>query len=310
MDPQVRGLLDMMAAASVNIPRMWELPAATARANADAGFAAFNAGAPEVARIEDRRIPGPAGEIPVKIIVPKGDGPFPLLVYIHGGGYVIGSPETHLKLCCELATGAGVAVVSVHYRLAPEFRPPAQQDDCVAAIRWAVEQAADFGADGSRFAVGGDSAGANLTAASCLRLRDEGGPAARLQLLIYGGFDFDMTKPSYAANGNGYILDRKSIEWFLEQYIPDGLPAGVRYVAPMDYGLHDLPPAFLQVGTLDPLLDDSLGYYAKLKVAGVPATLRIYEDMPHVFMQLSGFLGTAKRGVADACEALRTALAG
>ncbi|OAI42510.1 hypothetical protein AYO38_11440 [bacterium SCGC AG-212-C10] len=308
MDPQVEGLLQMMAAAGGNAPRMYEMDAATARAGADAGFAMFNTGAPALASDTVRTIPGPAGEIRVRVQTPNGDGPFPLLVYIHGGGYVIGTPETHQKLTAELASGAGVVVVSVDYRLAPENKPPAMQDDCVAAIRWAVANAADLNADGTRFAVAGDSAGANLTAASCLRLRDEGGPQPRLQLLIYGAFDFDMEKPSYKANGEGYILDIKSIQWFMDNYI-GGLEGDLPYLAPLKHDLAGVAPAFLQVGTLDPLLDDSLLYHAKLKAAGVNSRLQVYEDMPHVFIQLSAFLTTAKRAVDDSCAALKAALA-
>ena len=144
MDPQVEGLLQMMAAQAeaAGAPPMWELDAATARAGAETSFAAFNQPMPESVGIADRTIPGPAGEIPVKVFTPKGSGPFPLLVFLHGGGWVIGSPGTHARMCAELAEGAGVVVVSVHYRLAPEHPAPAALDDCVAAVRWAVAHAA------------------------------------------------------------------------------------------------------------------------------------------------------------------------
>lgn len=308
MDPQVQALLQMMEAAAAGRPRMYELEPAVARATTNAGFALFNQGMPALASDVERTIPGPGGDLRVRIQTPPGEGPFPLLVYIHGGGYVIGTPETHQRLTAELATGAGCVVVSVDYRLAPEFRPPAPQDDCIAAVYWAVEHAAELNADGSRFAVSGDSAGGNLTAATCLRLRDERGPQPRLQHLIYGAFDFNMDKPSYQANGEGYILDLKSIEWFMEQYTGGTIP-DYPYIEPLKCDLAGVAPAFLQVGTLDPLLDDSLAYYARLRAAGVPADLRIYEDMPHVFMQLSGMLDTAKRAVGDACAALKKALA-
>lgn len=311
MDPQVEALLQMMAAQAeaTGAPQMWELPADVARANAEVSFAAFNQPMPESVAIADRAIPGPAGEIPVKVFTPRGNGPFPLLVFLHGGGWVIGSPATHARLCAELAEGAGVVVVSVHYRLAPEHPAPAPLNDCVAAIRWAVANASEVNADGSRFAVGGDSAGGNLTAASMLRLRDEGGPAARLQLLLYGAYTMDNDLPSVIENGDGKILTRKSMEWFYGHYLSGGASVEDPYIAPIKGDLRGLPPARLIAGTLDPLLDDSKLFAKALEDAGVPVKLSIYQDQPHIFMQLSAFLDGGKRGVAEACEALREALA-
>ena len=311
MDPQVEGLLQMMAAqtAAANVPPMTALPADVARAGAEVSFQAFNAPMPESVAIADRTIPGPAGEIPVKVFTPKGTGPFPLLVFLHGGGWVIGSPATHAKLSAELAEGAGVVVVSVHYRLAPEHPAPAALEDCVAAIKWAVAHAAELNADGSRFAIGGDSAGGNLTAAACLQLRDEGGPQPRLQLLIYGSFTGRTDTASCIANGEGKILTRESMVWFFNHYLSGGVKATDPGIAPINGKLEGLPPAHLIVGTLDPLLDDSKMFASALEKAGVPATLSVYQDMPHVFMQLSAMLDGGKKGVAEACDALKKALA-
>lgn len=311
MDPQVEALLQMMAAQAqaTQAPQMWELPAAEARANADAGFALFNQPMPASVNVADRTIPGPGGEIPVKVFTPEGSGPFPLLVYIHGGGWVIGSPDTHARLCAELAEGAGVVVVSVHYRLAPEHVPPASLDDCVAAIRWSVQNANELNADGSRLAIGGDSAGGNLAAAAALRLRDEGGPQAKLQLLFYGAYTGDNELPSVNANAEGKILTKKAMEWFYGHYLSGGADPKDPYIAPIHGDLKGLPPAHLIVGTLDPLLDDSKLYAKKLQEAGVPATLSIYEDMPHVFVQLTAMLDGAKKAVAEATGALKAALA-
>ena len=310
MDPQVEALLQMMAAQAqaTGATPMWELPAAEARANSDAGFTLFNQPMPASVAVADRTIPGPGGEIPVKVFTPAGTGPFPLLVYLHGGGWVIGSPATHAKLCAELAEGAGVVVLSVHYRLAPEHVPPASLDDCVAAIRWAVEHAEELNADGTRFAVGGDSAGGNLTAASMLRLRDEGGPQAKLQLLLYGAFTADNDLPSVIANGEGKILTRQAMEWFYGHYLSGGADPKDPYIAPIHGDLRGLPPALLIVGTLDPLLDDSKLFAKKLQEAGVPTTLSIYEDQPHIFMQLTAMLDAAKMAVGEACLALKNAL--
>jgi acetyl esterase len=311
MDPQVQALIQMMQAqAQANPgPPMWEQPAAQVRATTDQAFAAFNQGAPPMRSMVDRVIRGPAGDIPVKVFTPNGDGPCPLLVYLHGGGWVIGSPETHQKLCAELASGAGAVVVSVGYRLAPEHRAPAALDDCIHAIRWSVEHAAELHADGERFALAGDSAGANLAAAACLRLRDEAGPRPRLQLLLYGVFDLDYTLfPSHRANADGPILTAQAMEWFKEQYLDGTTTEDDPLVSPLRGRLEGLPPAHLIVGTLDPLLDQSRQFARRLEDAGVPARLSVYEDMPHVFLQLSAFLDGGKKGVAEACQALRTAL--
>ncbi len=309
MDPQVEALLQMMAAqAQSGAPQMTDLPAAEARANAEVGYAAFNQPMPATVSVADRLIPGSAGELPVKVFTPLGAGPFPLLVYIHGGGWVIGSPGTHTKLCAELSEGAGAVVVSVGYRLAPEHVPPAQLDDCVAAIRWAVEHAGDLNADGSRFAVGGDSSGANLTAAAVLRLRDEGGPQAKLQLLFCGVFTGTTEIPSMATNGEGMLLSRKTMDWFYGHYLSGGADPADPYIAPIHGDLHGLPPALLIVGTADSLLDDSKLFAEKLQEAGVPTTLSIYEDQPHIFMQLSALLDAGKKAMAEASAALKKAL--
>jgi len=310
MDPQVEALLQMMAAQAqaAGVPPLWELDPATARANAEVSFQAFNQPLPASVTITDRTIPGPAGEIPVKLFTPAGQGPFPLVVYFHGGGWVIGSPATHAKLCAELAEGAGAVVVSVHYRLAPEHTPPAQLDDCVAAVRWAVDHAAELNADGSRIALAGDSAGGNLAACAALRLRDEGGPRARLQLLLYGAFTGNNDLPSVIENGEGKILTRQMMDWFYRHYLSAGADPKDPYIFPINGDLRGLPPAHLIVGTLDPLLDDSKLYAEALQKAGVPVKLSIYQDQPHIFLQLTAMLDGAKKGMAEACEALRTAL--
>ncbi len=311
MDPQVQALLDMMAAQAqaTGAPPLHTLDAPVARAGAETAFVAFNTGAPDLPSIVDRDVPGPGGPIPIRVYTPPGTAPFPLLVYLHGGGWVIGSRDTHHKLCAELALGAGVVVASVDYRPAPEFPAPAPLDDCVAAIRWCVDHGPKLGADSARFAIGGDSAGGNLAAASAIRLRDQGGPRARLQLLLYGAFDHDLTRPSYIANGEGKILTLDAMKWFWAHYLSGGADDQHPSISPARGDLRGLPPAYLIVGTLDPLLDDSTEYAQKLEAAGVPVTLSVYEDVPHVFLQLTGMLDGGKKGVAEACEALRKALA-
>ena len=309
-DPQVAALLQMMAAQAqaANVPPMWEQDAATARAGAEVSFQAFNQPMPEGVTIADRTMPGPLGDIKVKSFVPGGQTGLPLLVYLHGGGWVIGSPATHAKLCAELALGANCVVVSVDYRMAPEYPAPAPLNDCVAAIKYIVANAAQFGADGSRFAIGGDSAGGNLTAAAALRLRDEGGPQAKLLLLFYGAYTGDLELPSVHANGEGKILTRQAMRWFYDQYLSGGATTDDPQVAPIKANLAGLPPAHLIVGTQDPLLDDNKLFAEALTKAGVPNKLSVYDDQIHVFVQLTAMLDGAKKAVAEASDALKAAL--
>lgn len=311
MDPQVEALLQMLAAQAQasGQPPLHELPPAEARAQAAAAFAAFNQPLPTSVQVSDGIVPGPAGPLRVKWFRPEGDEPLPLLVYFHGGGWVIGSPDTHLKLCAELAEGAGCLVLSVDYRLAPEHPAPAALDDCVAAVRWAFANPASFGGDPGRIAVGGDSAGANLAAATCLRLRDEGGPLPCFQLLLYGVFQHDLDTPSQLANGEGKILTRETMAWFWRQYLSGGADDRDPYVAPIHGDLRGLPPAHLVVGTLDPLLDDSRAFASRLQEAGVPARLAVYESQPHIFLQLTAFLDRARQALGETCDVLRAALA-
>ncbi|HNO65349.1 MAG TPA: alpha/beta hydrolase, partial [Tepidiformaceae bacterium] len=191
----------------------------------------------------------------------------------------------------------------------PENPAPASLDDCVAAIRYIVANAAEFGADGSRFAIGGDSAGGNLTAASALRLRDEGGPKAKLLLLFYGAYTGDTTLPSVIENGEGKILTLKAMEWFYGHYLSGGASTDDPYIAPIKGDLKGLPPAHLIVGTQDPLLDDSKLFAEALEKAGVPAKLSIYQDQVHVFLQLTAMLDGAKKAMAESVDALKAALA-
>lgn len=312
MDPQVEALIQAMAAqAQANgAPAMNTLPAADARANAEVSFDAFNQPMPASVRTEDRHIPGPARDIPVKVFTPEGAGPFPLVVYFHGGGWVIGSPHTHRRLCAQFAESVGAVVVSVHYRLAPEHKAPAALDDCIAATRWAIEHAAELNADGSRYALAGDSAGGNLVLASALVLRDAGDPQARLLLGLYGTYDLEFDKDANAENTDGPILTMETMRWFKDHYVGgSGIPDEDPRVSPLRGDLAGLPPARLIVGTMDPLRDDSVLVAEKIERSGGKVTLSIYDDMPHLFLQLDMMLDGGKKGVAEAVGALREALA-
>jgi acetyl esterase len=289
MNPQVKRLIEMLKAVQVEgAPRLWELPPEAARRAADTMFALFNDGGPKMAETRDIDIPGRHGRVPARVYVPEGAArPCPGLLYLHGGGWVIGSPDTHDRLTRELASAIGARVVSLAYGLAPERPYPEGLDDCVDAARWLGANGATLGIDPDRLLIGGDSAGANLTAATLLKLRDEGGPAFRGAIYIYGAFSMSFATPSIQAWGErDLILSLKVMRWFKELYLGARAAETDPYVSPLVGDLAGLPPAVLVAGTLDPLLSDSQLFADALVKAGVPAELHVYEDGLHAFAQM------------------------
>lgn len=288
MDPQVGKLIEMFKAAQApGIPRIWELPPALARQGAEAMFKTmFNAGGPEMAETRDIEIPGRRGAVRGRLYVPPGVGErSPGLLYLHGGGWVICSPDTHDRLTRELAVGIGARVVSLAYALAPEHPYPAGLDDCVDAARYLGAHGDRLGIDPGRLLIGGDSAGGNLSAATLLRLKSEPGAAFRGAIYLYGAYAIDYDTPSIKAWGDrDLILSRKSMDWFRAQYLPDGVKPDP-FVSPLRGDLSGLPPAILLVGTLDPLLSDSELFADALRKVGVAAELHVYPDGPHAFAQ-------------------------
>lgn len=274
-----------------------------------AAFAALTPPGPEVAKVEDRTIPGPAGELAVRIYSPEGDGPHPVTMWFHGGGWVIGSIEQHDGLCRDLAKRSGSIVVSVDYRLAPEAPFPGPLDDCVAATRWVSEHASEIGADATRLAVAGDSAGGNLAAALALRARDEGAPRITFQLLVYPATDAEMSYPSYRENAEGFMLTAEAMAWFWNHYIGEGDKRDP-YASPMYAAdLAGLPPALVITAEYDPLRDEGEAYAALLRQAGVAATSSRYDGQLHGFMSMSGIIDTAHKAIDEAAAALREAFA-
>lgn len=203
LDPQAQSVLDVVAA--LNLPPNHTVSPAEARANAKMRPQAEG---PEVAKVEDRTIPGPGPEIPVRVYTPAGPGPFPILVWFHGGGWVVGDLDSADGTARQLTVGANCVTVSVDYRLAPETKFPGASDDCYAATVWAAQHAGELNGDASRLAVGGDSAGGNLAAAVSLMARDRQGPALAFQLLIYPVTDRNFTTVSYIDNAEGYLLSK------------------------------------------------------------------------------------------------------
>ncbi len=310
--PQAQAYLDQMAA--MQVPHIATLTPEVVRAGVAAQFEAERQQTPPepVARVENRTIPGPAGEIPIRVYTPHGDGPFPALVFFHGGGWVICSLDSHDGICRALANGAGCVVVSVDYRLAPEHKFPAAPEDCFAATQWVATHAGELHADPARLAVGGDSAGGNLTVVVTQMAREHGGPTLAFQLLIYPAVDFrsDAGYPSMTDNAQGYLLDKQAMDWFSDHYLRDEADRTNALASPMlASDLRGLPPALVITADYDPLRDEGEAYARRLQEAGVPVTVRRYPGMIHGFFGMTALFDRAKDAQEEAVAALRAAFA-
>lgn len=307
LDPQAKFLLDQLAA--YGGPALHEMTPVQARQ----AFESMRLPAPgePVASIENLRVQGPAGEIPVRLYVPEGAArPSGALVYFHGGGWVIGSLETHENLCKALANRAGARVVSVDYRLAPEHRWPAAAEDCYAITCHVAEHGSPFGIDGVRIAVGGDSAGGNLAAVVALLARERGGPRLRHQVLIYPVTDHDFERASYRENGADYFLTAAAMQWFWGHYVPDRARRNDPSAAPLRAEtLAGLPPATVITAEYDPLRDEGEAYAERLREAGVPTTLSRYDGQIHGFVSMLDLLEAGRHAADEIGAALRPALA-
>lgn len=233
---------------------------------------------------EDRHIPGPGGDMPIRVYRPH-NANGSVLVYFHGGGWVLGNLQTHNGNCRNLAQHSGCTVVAVDYRLAPEHRFPAAADDAYAATAWVAANASELGVDTARLAVGGESAGGNLAAVVCLMARDRGAPAIRQQWLAYPVMDRSFDTPSYAENGAGLGLERASMEWFWNHYLGPGQDGSSVYASPLRAkSLSGLPPAIVLTCEYDPLRDEGNAYAERLSKEGVPVELRCVPGVNHAFL--------------------------
>jgi acetyl esterase len=231
-----------------------------------------------------------------------------LLVYFHGGGWVLGGIETHDGVCRELANAAGCVVVSVDYRLAPEHKFPAAVEDCYAATQWAAAHAGDLGADARRLAVGGDSAGGNLAAVVSQMAPDRGGPPIVFELLVYPVTTAAFDTPSYRDNAEGYLLTAGDMRWFWNHYLNGPADADNPYASPLRATrLAGLPPALVITAEFDPLRDEGEQYAQRLEEAGVPTRLIRYDGMIHGFFGMSHMMDKAKAAVREAGANLRLA---
>ena len=313
LHPQARALLDLMIERKV--PPTHTLSPADARALYRERRAYTQPDPPRVAEVRELAADGPHGSVPLRLYRPLSDRPapkalLPVLVYFHGGGWVIGDLDTHDVLCRQLANASGCAVVSVGYRLAPEHRFPVAVDDAIAATRWVAKQAASLGLDATRLAVGGDSAGGNLAAVVCIAARDTADLAIAFQLLIYPATDMRRTLPSHTTNGDGYLLTRDSITYFHDHYMEDARRDADWRASPLlapDLGR--LAPALVITAGFDPLRDEGLAYADALTQAGSRASCVCFERQIHGFITMGRVIDEANTAVALCATALQKAFA-
>lgn len=261
----------------------------------------------EVYAVEDMTVDGPLGAIPVRVYRPS-DGPAPLHVFFHGGGWVIGDLETHDADCREICVGAACIVVAVDYRLAPEHPFPAGLEDCYAVACWASSNFADLGALSGPISIGGDSAGGNLAAAVALMSRDRNGPEIALQLLLYPVTSARMDTASFRDNGDGYMLSRAMMTWFWDHYCPELAERNNPLVSPLlATDLSGLPPALVMTAEFDPLRDEGEAYAERMAEAGVVVQVRRFDGLIHGFFSQVAVVEAAREGVDLAVNALRKA---
>ena len=308
VDPQAQMFLDMITA--MNLPPSHTQTVAEARMVMEGGIQL--GGEPEaVHKVENRTIAGPAGELSIRIYTPEGHGPFPVLVFFHGGGWVVCSLDTHDGVCRSLTNKTPCVVVSVDYRLAPEHKFPAAAEDAYAATQWVTEHATSINGDPKRVAVGGDSAGGNLAAVVALMAKEKGGPRLVYQMLIYPATDYFIPgTPSIHENANGYFLTRDQMVWYWNHYANSEADAHNPYMAPLRaQDLHGLPPALVITAEYDPLRDEGELYAARLREAGVSVTATRYNGMIHGFFNLGGIMEQGNVAITEAAAALHAAFA-
>lgn len=302
LHPQIQGMLD--AAAASGLPPMHTVTVAQARERSRRRRLLLADG-PEMAEVRALAIPGPAGPIEARHFVPR-EAPAGLLVYFHGGGWVMGDINDYDPLCRMLATACGVAVLNVGYRLAPEHPFPAAVEDACAAIDWAAANLLD----GRPLVLAGDSAGGNLVAVATQEARRRGGPPIALQVLVYPVTDHDFTRPSYDEHGTGYLLGRDEMAWFWDHYVPERALRDDPRASPIRAAdLSGLPPALFVIAEYDPLRDEGLAYAERLAAAGVPVTVRVFDDVIHGFFGYATYAERADQAVALVGDAVRAALA-
>jgi acetyl esterase len=310
LDPQAQAVIDLVAKSGR--PAYHTLAPKDARQLFRETRPASTPPAPEIGVVNNFVVERAGGTIPVRVYRPVGaaaDALLPALVFFHGGGWVIGDLETHDVLCRQLTAEAGIEVVAVDYRLAPEAKFPGPVDDAWAATQWVVAGAARLGIDPKRIAVGGDSAGGNLAAVVALMARDAGAPSIAFQALLYPVTDVGAETKSYGDFADGYMLTRDSMRWFVDHYLPSKKDAVDWRVSPLRAkSLAGLPPALIVTAGFDPLRDEGEAYARALRDAGVRVDYICYGGMLHGFVPMGRLLDTGNRAVSHIAASLRQAL--
>jgi acetyl esterase len=301
LHPQCKAFLDQLA--SMGGPPLHEMTPRDARAMALPPDLA----GPErpLHSVADRRVPGPGGEIPIRVYTPAPGSGLPGLIYFRGGGFVLGTLSSADRTCRELAHLSGRVVVSVDYRLAPEHPFPAAVDDAYAATTYVVDHASEFGIDAGQVAIGGESAGANLATVVALRSLRSGGPALAFQLLVYPLVDFADDSPSMREFADGHFITSDMLLYFERHYLGNVQNRQHPDASPLTADLRGLPPAFVITAECDPLRDQGEAYARKLAQAGVRVTAKRYDGMIHPFVSLAGIVDGGKVALTDAAAALK-----
>ncbi len=291
-----------------SVPRRPEVLLAEERESVKQTTVAPGSTLESVAHIENLVIPGPAGDLPVRLYTPEGIGPFPVLMFFQKS-WVHGNLDTHEMMCRSLCGGADCLVMTVDYRLAPEDPFPAALEDCYTATCWMVAHATEFQGDPIRIAVGGESGGGNFAAAVALMSRDRGGPKLAFQLLICPAADFRVTTDSWK-DYDGYIIPKEEFLIVRDFYAPSEEERLHPHAAPsLASNLHQLPPALIITAECDPMRDGGELYGQRLLEAGVPATVSRYDGMIHIFMHLGSMVPQANQALDEVIHVLRTAFA-
>lgn len=310
LHPQIQEALTRLAGA--NLPPIETLSPAEARLQINAMAKARGGEPAAIARAEDRTVPGPGGDLGLRVYWPNADGPHPAVLYFHGGGHVIGNLDTHDTIARNLCAGADTVVVSVDYRMGSEHRFPAAVEDAWTALQWLAASAPALGADPARIAVCGDSAGANLATVAALLARDAAGPEIRFQALVYPVTDYSLHSESYERYASGYgVLTRAAMAWFRDHYLRD--PADVDDWRASPLRVRDLggvAPALVVTAECDVLRDDGARYAEALERAGVPVDYREYPGMIHGFFGMAPDIDAAVDAQRVVTTALRRALIG
>jgi acetyl esterase len=305
LDPQVAALLQELAA--LGAPKLPTLSPSEARKQTE--LMRPLAGDPiAVGSVRDITIPVDGAEIGGRVYTPEGEGPHPVVVFFHGGGWVICNLDTHDNVARAICRDADAVVVSVDYRMGPEHRFPTAVHDCFAATKWVAANASSLGADGDRLAVCGDSAGGNLSAVVSQLARDQGGPAISYAALIYPAVNMTAKGGSLDENATGYFLETEEMEWFMSHYLTEAERSDVLASPLLNENLTNLPPCFIATCEYDPLRDEGEAYADALRINGVHVASKRYDGLIHAIVNMTGVLDGGRQLVADVSAHLHSAL--